>query len=386
MIGKTHRLWEAVLFLGVALGSGISCGDDDQHGNGNGTGRTGSEAGASGILAPGGEDAAGATVAGSGSDRLDTGDPAAAGSHISGAAGAGSDAGSAEAGGTGTQATGTGAGGLPGEAGSETAEAATAGAAASGTSGAGDGGHSNTGGAGDGGHGNTGGAGDGGHDAAGSSSDGGRGGAGDGGHGAVGGEVPGGGGRVRNEAGAGGAASSGECPVVYNDTGILFDTDIFTWSLVDWEEAIGEPVPVSEFEGEWTDCGDVPEGTECFRTVSGADMDGRTNYAGWGVFGIEPTLSWDVSWCEQLTFWVMPAGGLSELELGVQQVAAEGQDPENAPKATILLDGLTPDVWQQLSIPADQFEGVDLAQTYGLFLITAVGGEQTFFVDDVRWE
>jgi hypothetical protein len=187
-------------------------------------------------------------------------------------------------------------------------------------------------------------------------------------------------------AGGGNPSSAAVCLSVYNDSGIPLDSDVFVWSLVDWEEAIGERVPVSEFEGQWTDCGDVPEGTQCFRTASGGDMDGRPNYAGWGVFGIEPTRSWDVSACERLAFWVMPTEGLSELELGVQQVAAEVQDPEDAPKATILLDGLTPDVWQQLSIPADQFEGVDLAQTYGLFLITAVGGEQTFLVDDVRWE
>ncbi len=154
--------------------------------------------------------------------------------------------------------------------------------------------------------------------------------------------------------------------LVYDDSGIPPDSEIQTWDGSEWE------LPAGTFDGDYT--GEIPpEGIKCFKTTSGSEVG---NYAGWGVLLVYPAdHTIDLSGYDQLKFWVKTTENLK-----VEIEAPEG-DTQTKWISAYGWDGTN--TWQEIIIPASDFS--NLNQVYCPFKTTVVGGDNTFYVDQVRW-
>jgi hypothetical protein len=163
--------------------------------------------------------------------------------------------------------------------------------------------------------------------------------------------------------------------VVYADSGIPADSDVWTWDGSAWN------LPPGYFDGSYIG-ENPPEGTMCFKTRSGS---GSGNYAGWGVFLCKPSdHTVDLSGYTQLKFWVkVSEDACVGLYVQVQQGSRTG------PKSNMLcvnLYGWTqPNTWQEITIPRSEFTGVDFTRIFSPFMITITKGDAIFYVDNVRW-
>lgn len=167
-------------------------------------------------------------------------------------------------------------------------------------------------------------------------------------------------------------APSIACPQLYSDAGIFPGTSLWTWSGGDWQ------MPSSVFAGSSTDCAGAPEGATCFKTTIGADQGTTANYAGWGIFAGSNN-NWNLSACTRLVFCAQTNGTLKALKVEVQTGSSNGV------KSTLTIP-MAPGAWQPVVITKDQFLGADFSSIYGGFLVTATGGDQTFRIDNVRWD
>jgi hypothetical protein len=181
-------------------------------------------------------------------------------------------------------------------------------------------------------------------------------------------------------AGGGGAGGNGgtggngapPCPTIYSDKGTPAGTATWTWP--DSKASL----PAGSFDGVSVDCDTAPEGTTCFKSVSGANTSSGTNYAGWGVFA-NSNSNWDLSACTRLLFCAQADGKVDRLKVELQADSNVGQ------KYTYY-QSITPGPWQPITITKDKFAGGKLANLFGAFLVTVEGGGQTFRIDNVRWD
>jgi hypothetical protein len=162
--------------------------------------------------------------------------------------------------------------------------------------------------------------------------------------------------------------------MVFSDVGLAADgADIWTWSGQDFGG------PPGTFEANYSDT-TSPEGDESFYTRSGADWAEGYNYAGWGVFLINPSdHSVNLSTHTKLKFWVKST---SDLKIEIQS------GNRNGSKATTYLsanqwDGINN--WQEISIPTATFNSVNLENVFCPFMVTVESGGRSFFIDNVRW-
>ena len=163
--------------------------------------------------------------------------------------------------------------------------------------------------------------------------------------------------------------------LVYSDSGIVADADIWLWGGDDWGG------PPGEFDPEFPDP-TAPEGSESFRTRSGEDWSGHTNYAGWGVFMVHPNdHTIDISAYARLRFWVKTA---VDLKVELQENSRSGT------KSSVRVSDYGWNVdsssyWQRIEVPGEAFSGVDLDKVFCPFMVTVEKGDTTFFADHVRW-
>ncbi len=141
---------------------------------------------------------------------------------------------------------------------------------------------------------------------------------------------------------------------VYRDAGIPAKSRLTNW-------ASGAAV----FNAHYTD-GAAPEGYECYQATSAVS-------AGWGVVMTNGTLDMTIYTNGFLTF-----AARSTVPLKVELEGPAG----TRRSATV---ASTTGTWKEISVPLSSFNGINLAQVYGLFRVTATNGT-TFLVDDVRWE
>lgn len=162
--------------------------------------------------------------------------------------------------------------------------------------------------------------------------------------------------------------------VVYSDSGIPGDAEVWVWSGEDW----GGPPPI--FDGSHPDL-TAPEGDTCFMTISGANWDGHTNYAGWGVFLIKPSdHTVDLSAYGCLRFWAKTS---ENLKIEIQQGHRYGRKFKVYLADAHGWDGDS--TWQEVIIGADAFSEANLHQIFCPFMITVEQGGRTFYIDHVRW-
>ncbi|GEM_PF-811009 len=156
--------------------------------------------------------------------------------------------------------------------------------------------------------------------------------------------------------------------VVYSDEGmghwVQGTSAVYTWDGSDWGG------PAADYNGDYTG-ESPPEGNKCWKTASGADWDGNTNYAGWGYYNPEDLSAYAGG---DLIFWVKtPADLKVEINDGsnhTKYISAYGWDGTNT--------------WQDITIPLDDF-GADLSAIEYPFMITIEAGDSTFYTDSVRW-
>jgi hypothetical protein len=167
--------------------------------------------------------------------------------------------------------------------------------------------------------------------------------------------------------------------MVYSDMGIAAG-DVWIWSGADW----GLESPLLE-DGNFV-AADAPEGTTCFAVSSGS---GQGNYVGWGVFLgifenhelIKPHTV-DLSDYENLEFWVKTS---VDLKVEIQQDNSEGKKSVPFFISNYGWNSGSPDVWQKVTIPKSEFRNADLTKIFCPFMITGMGSEITFYVDEVMW-
>ena len=138
---------------------------------------------------------------------------------------------------------------------------------------------------------------------------------------------------------------------VYSDAGMPSNTNTFTWGTGSWD---------GNYTGETP-----PEGTKSFRTVS-------TSYAGWGVFKASGTYNLSTYAGGNLKFWVKSASTLK----------VEIEAPAGTTRTQLIAS--TGGVWQEVSIPINNFTGANLSQVWCPFKVTAEV-PTTFYIDSVRW-
>lgn len=158
--------------------------------------------------------------------------------------------------------------------------------------------------------------------------------------------------------------------VVYRDKGLVPGSDVWTWDGSDWGLAPGQ------FNGSYHDP-TAPEGDTCFMAKSGS---GGSNYAGWGVFLVNPDdHTVDLAAYTHLRFW---AKSPSNLKIEIQHNGRYGS------KSTVWMDQYGwdgTDTWQEVSVPFSAFTSGSHKKIFGLFMVTVVRGDRTFFIDHVRW-
>ena len=184
--------------------------------------------------------------------------------------------------------------------------------------------------------------------------------------------------------------------LVYNDQGILPITepemwDLWTWDGSDWGAAGGNLQP-GEFDADYP-MDSAPEGERVFRTKSGPNSPecNNVNYAGWGIV-LAGSSFWsdhivDLSDYDQLKFWVKTP---ADLKVEVR---------ENYRWGTVFTKYLSEvgwtgeDTWQEITIPVTSFTKkvygetitLDPSRIFSPFMITVEYGDNTFYVDNVRW-
>ncbi|MBE0573635.1 hypothetical protein IH575_01895, partial [Candidatus Dojkabacteria bacterium] len=166
---------------------------------------------------------------------------------------------------------------------------------------------------------------------------------------------------------------------VFNDFGIA-SGDIQSWSGADF----GNESP-RLIEGNYV-VHDAPEGNKCFATTTGA---GNSNYAGWGVFlgvfenhKLVTSQTIDLREYNNLQFWIK---SMINLKVELQEKGSN----ERKSSACFIRDfgweNERSNEWQKIVIPANSFRNVDFEQIWCPFMITGVGSNITFLVDDVSW-
>lgn len=169
--------------------------------------------------------------------------------------------------------------------------------------------------------------------------------------------------------------------ILYNDSiSPPEDAFILTWSGADWGG------PEAEFDNNFGEI-DVPEGETCFRVSSGGNWADSVNYAGFGIFfgtadnegNVQEKSTLDLSAYEYLRLWIK-----SPKSLTVEIETLGGDKPE------VMLKNCgwskeKPDKWQKILIPKEKFGLSNYSEIYGGLLITHVGGEMDFYVDNVAW-
>jgi PKD repeat protein len=160
---------------------------------------------------------------------------------------------------------------------------------------------------------------------------------------------------------------------VYNDVEIPASSVVWTWSGAEWGG------PPSTFNGNFTG-ESPPEGTKCFKVMSGSNWGNSTNYAGWGVFLAQPFVhNVNLSSYTHLKFWVKTS---INLKLEVQQYNRYGQKF----RGYISDYGWdSTDTWQEISIPDSEFSNINIQNIFCPFMITVEQGNKTFYIDNVRW-
>ena len=167
---------------------------------------------------------------------------------------------------------------------------------------------------------------------------------------------------------------------VYNDMGIL-QGDVWVWSGADWG-LVGPKLVDGDYHGIRP-----PEGNKCFAMTSG---DGANNYAGWGVFLgifndnhelIEPHTI-DLSLYKQLEFWVKSP---IDLKVEIQQRNAQGRKSSPLYTRNYGWTAENSNRFQKIVIPINDFD-VDISNIFCPFMITARGGDISFYIDNVLWK
>ncbi len=168
--------------------------------------------------------------------------------------------------------------------------------------------------------------------------------------------------------------------VVYSDIGIS-GGDVWSWS----GEEFGKQ-PLQLFDLDYAS-DKAPEGVTCCAAISGS---GSGNYVGWGVFHgifnnkhelLDPHTV-DLSGYKRLQFWVKTA---ANLKTEIQQDNQYGNKSYACMIGDYGWQANSADMWQQVTIPAKAFRGIDLSKVFCPFMITGKGSNIAFFVDDVRW-
>lgn len=166
---------------------------------------------------------------------------------------------------------------------------------------------------------------------------------------------------------------------VYNDFGIA-SGDIQIWSGADW----GNEAP-GLIEANYI-VNDAPEGNNCFITTTGS---GNSNYAGWGVFlgifedhELVTPQTTDLSEYSNLQFWVKSN---VNLKVELQENGNHGRKSSSCFIRNFGWENERSHDWQRIVIPRNSFRNIDFEQIWCPFMITGVGSNITFLVDDVSW-
>jgi len=144
---------------------------------------------------------------------------------------------------------------------------------------------------------------------------------------------------------------------IFVDAGIPLGCSIYTWT--------GDPSSNTVFNGAYTGVAGIPEGTQCFYTVS-------DSWAGWGVFNTSGGANMSSYSNGYVKFWVKST---QQLKVGLEGPAGY-QNNIYVPSTTNL--------WKQYSLSMTNFPTVTLTNMYGLFEITS-DGATTNYVDWVSW-
>jgi hypothetical protein len=169
--------------------------------------------------------------------------------------------------------------------------------------------------------------------------------------------------------------------MVYSDMGIV-DGDVWVWSGAD---NMGLPPPAL-IDGSYSEIS-VPEGEKCFAATSGS---GNGNYVGWGVFLgsfnnrhelIRPHTV-NLSLYNSLIFSVKTS---VDLKVELQQDSNDGEKSIPCFISNFGWNSQLSNVWQQVVIPRSAFRAIDLTRIFCPFMITGIGSQVTFYIDDVRW-
>ena len=167
--------------------------------------------------------------------------------------------------------------------------------------------------------------------------------------------------------------------VVYNDLGIA-SGDILNWSGVDW----GKEPPILS-DGNYV-VANAPEGNECYATTIGS---GQGNYAGWGVFlgifenhKIVTPHKVDLNEYNNLQFWVKST---INLKVELQEENEKGRKSTSCFIGNFGWKNEKVNNWQKIVIPKNSFRNIDFKQIWCPFMITGVGANITFLVDDISW-
>jgi|ERR1035437_3077385 hypothetical protein len=166
---------------------------------------------------------------------------------------------------------------------------------------------------------------------------------------------------------------------VYNDFGIA-PGDIQIWSGKD----LGKESP-KLVDGNYV-VKDAPEGNKCFAITSGSGYD---NYVGWGLFlgifknhKLVTPHTIDLSDYNNLQFWIKSS---LNLKVELQEKDESGRKSSSCFTNDFGFREGLPNVWQRIVIPKNSFRNVDIKQIWCPFMITGVGSNITFLVDNVAW-
>ena len=153
------------------------------------------------------------------------------------------------------------------------------------------------------------------------------------------------------------AETDGDQMVIYSDSGLAPDCDVYTWkggTITD--------------DGHYTGIS-VPEGLECYM-ISGS------SWVGWGVFQL---LAGSPYFIDMSAY----SNGFIRFWLNSSRTLTVNVEDSTGAKGVKYVPS-TSNVWQEITIPVSDFTGINLSRVYGLFEITATAAS-TFYVDNVRW-
>lgn len=167
---------------------------------------------------------------------------------------------------------------------------------------------------------------------------------------------------------------------VYSDKGIP-NGDIWVWSGADWD--LPKPTLI---DGSYNQI-KAPEGRECFAAKSGSLA---RNYVGWGVFlgsfnkqhELQKAHTRDLTSYSKLDFWVKSP---VDLKVELQEMDDNGAKSSPCYISSYGWDDQTPEEFQRISIPINEFQYINFSKVFSPFMITGKGDEVTFYVDNVNW-